>query len=91
MDMYSKMEGTTPVSSALDGVWEIQKKRIDEKLNDKRKNNSEKKEEEEFEDGLVPREEEKITVEGKESGKERTDTDKADEAHSSKRKIDIII
>ncbi len=92
MDMNSKMDGTASVSTALDGVWEIQRKgRIDEKLGDKRKKSSEKKEEEEFKDGLVPREEETITAEEKEPEKDKTDTDTKDETHSSARKIDIVI
>lgn len=92
MDMYSKMDGTAPVSTALDGVWEIRRKgRIDEQLNDKRRKNRENKEEEEFEDGLVPREQETITAEETEPDKDKAQNGSTDEDHSTTRKIDIII
>lgn len=94
MDMYSKMDGSAPVSSAVDGVWGIQKKgRIDDQRNGKgRKGRDRIEEEEEFEDGLVPREqEESAAAEEKESDKGGTGADSKNEDPSTTRKIDIII
>jgi hypothetical protein len=91
MDMSSKMDGSAPVSQALGGVWEIQKKgRIDDQRKENRKKDKDRKEEEtEFEDGLVPKEEE-ITTDT-EAGVQKEESDPKDESPSTTRKIDIII
>jgi hypothetical protein len=91
MDMNSKMDGSAPVSQALGGVWEIQKKgRIDDQRKENRKKDKDRKEvETEFEDGLVPKEEEMTTETGAELQKEASDS--KDESPATTRKIDIII
>lgn len=91
MDTYSKMDGSAPVSQGPGGVWEIHKKsRIDDQQNENRKKNK-KEEETEFEDGLLPKEEEIIRGTGVEVQKEEADSDSKDKSPSTARKIDIII
>jgi hypothetical protein len=91
MDTYSKMDGSAPVSSALDGVWDIQKRgAIKDQKNGKGKKDRDKKEEEtEFEDGLVPKEEELKTETEAESKQEESESTEKDPP--TERKIDIII
>jgi len=92
MDMYSKMDGSIPVSPVLDGVWGIQKKgRIDDQRNEKRKRDKGKKgEEEDFMDGRVPDEQEMITDAETQVDEDNADNSK-DDNPSTTRKIDIII
>jgi hypothetical protein len=91
MDTYSKMDGSAPVSSALDGVWNIQKRGvIKDQENRKGKKDGDKKEEEKtFEDGLVLKE-----GEMKKEAQEEPEQDKVqptEENPPTERKIDIII
>ncbi len=91
MDTYSKMDGPVPVSSGLDGVWNIQKRGvIKDQENRKTKKDQDKKEEEKtFEDGLVLTEDEM-----KKDAREETEQDgsqPAEESPPAERKIDIII
>jgi hypothetical protein len=93
MDMYSKMDGSAPVSPVLGGLWEVQKKgRTDDQKNENRKKGREKKEEgTDFEDGRVPGEQE-MTTDGETQVKEdNTETDSKNDNPSKTRKIDIII
>ena len=93
MEMYSKMDGSTPVSPALGGVWEIQKKgRIDDQHKKNRKKGKENKEEEkEFEDGLVVEEQGTMEASEKEVDEDKKDNDLKDDNPSEARKIDIFI
>jgi hypothetical protein len=91
MDTYSKMDGSAPVSSALDGVWNIQKRgAIKDQKEGKGKKEQEKKEEEKaFEDGLVPKEDEVKAETG--TGPEPDENESTEENSPAQRKIDIII
>jgi hypothetical protein len=91
MDTYSKMDGSAPVSSALDGVWNIQKRGIikDQKNGKGKKDRENKEEEKSFEDGLVPKEEENRAEAQEEPKPGNSESD--DENPLKERKIDIII
>ena len=91
MDTYSKMDGSAPVSSALDGVWNIQKRSIikDQKEGKGKKDQEKKEEEKAFEDGLVPKEDE-IKTEAETESKQK-ETGSTEENLPKERKIDIII
>jgi hypothetical protein len=91
MDMYSKMDGSTPVSSALDGVWDIQKRGIikDQKNGKSKKDQDKKEEETEFEDGLVPKE--KKMNRGPAAEPKQEENEATEENPPTERKIDIII
>ena len=94
MDMSSKMDGSAPVSQALDGVWGIQKKgrRVADQHNESRKKGKDDKaEKEEFEDGLVPKEEEMTAAAEAEVEKEEVDSESKDGSPAAIRKIDIVI
>jgi hypothetical protein len=91
MDTYSKMDGSAPVSSALDGVWNIQKRSIikDQKEGKGKKDQEKKEEEKAFEDGLVPKEDE-VRAETV-TGTEPDENESTEENSPTQRKVDIII
>jgi len=91
MDTYSKMDGAAPVSSALDGVWDIQKRGVikDQKNGKGKKGRDKKEEEKAFEDGFVPNEEDVKAETG--TGPEPGENKSSEENSPKQRKIDIII
>jgi len=91
MDMSSKMDGSVPVSQALGGVWEIQKRGriVTDQRDEKRKKDKDDQGEEKFEDGLVPNEEEVKASAEAEVEKEEADSEA--EGLAATRKIDIVI
>lgn len=91
MDMYSKMDGSTPVSQVLGGVWKIQKKpRADDQHEAGKKNKGKKEEEKDFEDGRVPDDREMMEADAHADNGIIENDSKEDEP-SPTRKIDIII
>jgi len=91
MDMYSKMDGSTPVSQVLDGVWKIQKKpRSDDQHETRKKNREKKQEEKDFEDGRVLSDHEMMEAETH-ADTGIIENDSNEDEPSPTRKIDIII
>jgi len=93
MDMYSKMDGSTPVSPALGGVWSIQKKSAtdDRHNNNSKKTGKYKEKEKDFEDGWVPDDQEMTTDAETKPDDQNDEGDTKDDNPSSTRKIDILI
>jgi hypothetical protein len=91
MDMYSKMDGSTPVSQGLGGVWKIQKKpRADDQQEARKKNKEKKEEEKDFEDGRVLNDREMTEADSR-ADNGIIENDSKEDDPSPMRKIDIII
>jgi hypothetical protein len=94
MDMYSKMDGSIPVSQVLGGVWKIQKKpkAADQREENKKKNKEKQDEEKDFEDGrIVPDDREMAMETDILVNNHIVESNSDDDASSPKRKIDIVI
>jgi hypothetical protein len=95
MDMYSKMDGSAPVSPILGGVWKIQKKpSTGDQHGDGGKKDREKKEEEKnFEDGRIAGGNEMIMDADKPLDSEDIENETTSQENGSpaRHKIDITI
>jgi|WetSurMetagenome_2_1015567.scaffolds.fasta_scaffold120276_4 hypothetical protein len=95
MDMYSKMDGSAPVSQILGGVWKIQKKPStdDQHVDERKKNRKKKEEEKNFEDGRITGDNEMIMGDDAPLNNEDVKNENAPEEDSSpaRHKIDITI